>query len=163
VRNLEALSSDVLVAQMNSASREAAAVARRPRALHPRGLFTQAGLHASHHRLGLATQQDGAASAATRLAPLARGAPQPGTTLPHPIARRFPAFVFGNTNVGSFYLAAGDPAAALQWFRRAYDNRDIALFAISYRPTTPPAFLASAGWISLNQKPEAIAWHAAHE
>lgn len=79
------------------------------------------------------------------------------------IAARFPAFVFRYTNIAGFYLAAGDPAAALQWFRRAYDNRDTDLFAVSYLPTTPPDFLESAGWKSLKQKPEAIAWQAAHD
>lgn len=79
------------------------------------------------------------------------------------LARRFPAFIFGNTNIGNFYLAAGDPAAALQWFRRAYENRDYDLFALSYLPTTPPAFLQSAGWIGLRQRPEALAWQAAHD
>jgi len=94
---------------------------------------------------------------------VASGATEEAHALADAIARRFPAFVFGNTNIGSFYLAAGDPAAALNWFRRAYDNRDYDLFAISYLPTTPTAFLSSAGWISLKEKPEALAWQAAHE
>jgi len=242
-RNLEALSSHLLVALMKWEWQVAAADARRLQALNPHSVFTLRGLNYWYGNLGFPDQQSAVLREATRLDPLSfvdlnnlatayndRGefaeavsaandalALRPGRALTlytlcvayaglgrgdraqdlvqqllalheidgsqacalrraaasgrtgdahalaDAIARRFPAFVFDNTNIGSFYLAAGDPAAALQWFRRAYDNRDYDLFAVSYVPTTPPAFLESAGWISLKQKPEALAWQAAHE
>ncbi len=83
-------------------------------------------------------------------------------TLADNIAGRFPAFVFGETDIGTFYLAAGDVSRALVWFGRAYDKRDDQLFAIAYKSATPPALLKSQGWIALNRKPEARAWQAAH-
>jgi adenylate cyclase len=79
------------------------------------------------------------------------------------IAARFPAFVFGETDIGTFYLAAGDVPRAVTWFGRAFDKRDDQLFAIPYNGTVPPALLKSQGWITLNQKPEAKAWQAAHD
>jgi tetratricopeptide (TPR) repeat protein len=79
------------------------------------------------------------------------------------IAKRFPAFVFGETNVANFYLAAGDFGDALQWFQRAYDRGEYDLFAISYLPTTPRNFLTTPGWIALKRKPEGVAWQAAHD
>jgi TolB-like protein len=79
------------------------------------------------------------------------------------IAARFPAFVFGDTSIGNFYLAAGDPAAALTWFRRAYDDHDMAVFALPYLPTTPKDFLASAAWAELRKRPDSVAWQAAHD
>jgi tetratricopeptide (TPR) repeat protein len=79
------------------------------------------------------------------------------------IAKRFPSFVFAETDIGSFYLAAGDMADALAWFNRAYDKRDYHLFAIAYSAATSPALLKTPGWIALKQKPEAKAWQAAHD
>jgi len=241
-RNLEALSSHLLVALMQWEWHVAASDAQRLQALNPHSVFTLRGLNVYYDSLGFPEQQSAVLREATRLDPLsfvdlnnlatvyndrgafaeaasaandalalrpgraltlytlcvaysglgqqdraqklvqqllalqidasqacalkraaALGRTEEAHALADAIARRFPAFVFGNTNIGSFYLAAGDPAAALQWFRRAYDTRDFDLFAISYLPTTPPAFLESAGWIGLRQKPEALAWQAAHE
>ncbi|HTT85650.1 MAG TPA: hypothetical protein VMF67_19405 [Rhizomicrobium sp.] len=82
--------------------------------------------------------------------------------LANQLAGRFPSFVFDETDIGSFYLAAGDMADALTWFNRAYDKRDYHLFAIAYSAATPPALLKTPGWIALKQKPEAKAWQAAH-
>jgi TolB-like protein len=79
------------------------------------------------------------------------------------IAKRFPAFVFGETNIANFYLTAGDFSGALQWLSRAYDRGEYDLFAISYLPTTPRNFLKTPGWIALKQKPEGVAWQAAHD
>ena len=84
-------------------------------------------------------------------------------TLADNIAARFPAFVFGETDIGGFYLAAGDVSRAIVWFGRAYDKRDDQLFAIPYKAAIPPALLKSQGWIALNRKPEARAWQAAHD
>jgi tetratricopeptide (TPR) repeat protein len=242
-RNLEALSSHLLVALMKWKWQVAADDAHRLEALNPHSVFTLRGLNAWYGSLGFPEQQTAALQEATRLDPLSfvdlnnlatayndrsefaeavsaandalglrpgraltlytlcvayaglrnenrtqqlirqllalheadasqacalkraadAGRMAEAHALADAIARRFPSFVFGNTNIASFYLAAGDPAAALQWFRRAYDNRDYDLFAVSYLPTTPPAFLGSAGWISLKQKPEAVAWQAAHD
>jgi TolB-like protein len=79
------------------------------------------------------------------------------------LAKRFPSFIFGEADIGSFYLEAGDVGTALDWFRRAYDNRDHNLFAVTYLPTTPASLAKSFGWNALKQKPEAKAWQATHD
>jgi tetratricopeptide (TPR) repeat protein len=79
------------------------------------------------------------------------------------IAGRFPTFVYSETDIGIFYLAADDAAKALAWFERAYDKHDYGLFAVTRFATTPAAFLRSPGWVSLMRRPEAKAWQAAHD
>src|SRR5262249_54077112 len=70
----------------------------------------------------------------------AGGRPAEAHGLADGIAKRFPAFVFGEAGVANFYLASGDYNAAQQWFGRAYDRRDYDLFAVAYLPTTPRIF-----------------------
>jgi TolB-like protein len=79
------------------------------------------------------------------------------------IAAQFPTFVYDETDIGSFYLAAGDAAKAMSWFDRAYAQRNQELLALSYSAATPPALLAMPAWKSLRQRPEAKAWQAAHD
>ena len=242
-RNLEALSSHLVVALMKWEWHVAAADARKLQSLNPHSVFTLRGLDAYYESLGFPEQQSAALREATRLDPLsfvdlnnlatvyndrgefaeavsaandalalfpgraltlytlcaafaglgregraqdlvqhllaqheidasqgcalkraaALGRMDEAHALADAIARRYPAFIFGDTYIGNFYLAAGDPAAALQWFRRAYESRDNALFALSYLPTTPREFLQSAAWNDLRRKPEAVAWQVAHD
>lgn len=103
-----------------------------------------------------------AAQGCAVLSAAASGSFAEARALTEKIARRFPSFVFEETDIGSFYLAAGDMADALAWFNRAYDKRDYHLFAIAYFATTPPSLLKTPGWIALKQKPKARAWQAAH-
>ena len=79
------------------------------------------------------------------------------------LAKQFPIFVFDETDIGSFYLAAGDITKALYWFTRAYDKRVQNLFAIPYYEATPDSLRSAGGWIALKQRPEARAWQAAHD
>jgi TolB-like protein/cytochrome c-type biogenesis protein CcmH/NrfG len=79
------------------------------------------------------------------------------------LARRFPAFVFDETDIGGFYLTAGDMTKALYWFGRAYDKRIQGLFAVPYYEAVPNAFRNAPGWIALKRRPEAQAWQAAHD
>lgn len=79
------------------------------------------------------------------------------------IAARFPSFVFGEADIAGFYLTAGDVDKALTWFKRAYDDRDDKLFAVSYLPTTPASLLKSQGWIALRQTPEGRKWQATRD
>lgn len=103
-----------------------------------------------------------AAQGCAVLSAAASGSTAEARALTQKIAQRFPSFVFEETDIGSFYLAADDMADALAWFDRAYDKRDYHLFAIAYFATTSPALLKTPGWIALKQKPEARAWQAAH-
>ncbi|HEX4158135.1 MAG TPA: hypothetical protein VHY79_06640 [Rhizomicrobium sp.] len=242
-RNLQALSSQLLVALMQWKWQGAAADAHRLEALNPHSVFTLRGLDSYYDSLGFPEQQAAMLREATRLDPLsfvdlnnlasaynnrgdyaeaesaandalalrpdrvltlytlcsayagmkrasraqilidrlaalrARDASQgcaalsaaasggfaEARTLAQEIAQRFPSFVFDETDVGSFYLAAGDMADAMAWFNRAYDRRDYHLFAIAYFATTSPALLKTPGWIALKRKPEAKAWQAAHD
>jgi TolB-like protein/cytochrome c-type biogenesis protein CcmH/NrfG len=242
-RNLEALSSHLLVALMQWRWQDAAADARKLEALNPHSVFTLRGLDSYYDSLGFPEQQAAALREATRLDPLsfvdlnnlasaynnrgdyaeaesaandalalrpdrvltiytlcsayagmkranraqilidrlaalqapdasqgcaalnavASGRPAEAHALVDAIARRFPSFVFDETDIGSFYFAAGDTTNALTWFNRAYDKRDYHLFAIAYLATTSPALLKTPGWIALKQKPEAKAWQAAHD
>jgi len=79
------------------------------------------------------------------------------------LAKRFPAFVFDESDIGSFYLAAGDMTKALSWFARAYDKRIQGLFAVPYYEAVPSAIRNAPGWIALKQRPEARAWQTAHD
>jgi adenylate cyclase len=79
------------------------------------------------------------------------------------IAKRFPAFVYDETDIGGFYLAAGDTVSAMIWFDRAYVRRNQDLLALSYSATTPPTLLNLPAWNTLRQRPEARAWQAAHD
>lgn len=79
------------------------------------------------------------------------------------LAKRFPMFVFDETDIGSFYLTAGDTARALDWFGRAYDKRVRSLFAIPYYEATPALLASEPGWKALKQRPEARAWQGAHD
>ena len=79
------------------------------------------------------------------------------------VAKQFPTFVYDETEIGSFYFAAGDSAKALAWFARAYDRRNQDLLALSYSVTTPSALLNMPAWKALMQRPEARAWQAAHD
>ena len=88
---------------------------------------------------------------------------QQAHTLADTIAGGFPTFVFDETDVGTFYLAAGDPAKAGIWFKRAFDHRAQDLFAVSYFPTTPSTLNTMPEWVALKQTPEAKAWQAAHD
>jgi len=107
-------------------------------------------------------EQDASRGCAIRLA-AATGRTDQAHALADLLATRFPSFVFGETDMGNFYLGAHDFAKALAWFARAYDGRDYGLFAVSYLATTPPAFLREPGWIALMRRPEASAWQAAHD
>ncbi len=84
-------------------------------------------------------------------------------TLADGLAKRFPVFVFDETDIGSFYLAAGDITKALNWFGRAYDKRVQNLFATPYYEATPDSLGNAGGWVALKQRPEARAWQAAHD
>ncbi len=79
------------------------------------------------------------------------------------IAKRFPTFVFDETDMGNFFLASGDPAKAMTWFQRAYTSRNQDLLALSYSATTPPSLLNMPAWKALMQQPEARAWKNAHD
>jgi len=79
------------------------------------------------------------------------------------IAARFPAFVFGETQIGWFYALSGDYRTALSWLNRAYEKRDLALFSLPYSPTTPRALLQTQGWTRLMTRPDSRAWQAAHD
>jgi TolB-like protein/cytochrome c-type biogenesis protein CcmH/NrfG len=79
------------------------------------------------------------------------------------MAKRFPIFFFDETDMGSFFLAAGEPAKAMMWFQRAYARRNRDLLALSYSATTPPSLLNMPAWKALMQQPEAQAWQHAHD
>ena len=79
------------------------------------------------------------------------------------IARRFPTFIYDETDIGGFYFAAGDPAKAMKWFERAYARRNQYLLSLSYSATTPPTLLKMPAWKALMQRPEAKAWQSAHD
>jgi tetratricopeptide (TPR) repeat protein len=242
-RNLEAISSHLLVALMQWKWQDAAADARKLQTLNLHSVFTLRGLDSYYDSLGFPERQAAVLREATRLDPLsfvdlnnlasvynnrgdyaeAESAAKDALTLrpervltlytlcssyagmkrtnraqilidqllalqaldasqgcaalsaagsgrfaearalTNQIAQRFPSFVFAETDIGTFYLGAGDMADALKWFNRAYDKRDYHLFAIAYFTTTPPVLLTSPGWIALTQKPEAKAWQKAHD
>ena len=79
------------------------------------------------------------------------------------IAKRFPTFIFDETDMGEFFLASGDPANAMTWFQRAYARRNQYLLALSRSATTPPSLLNMPAWKALMQQPEARAWKSARD
>lgn len=79
------------------------------------------------------------------------------------IAGRYPAFIFNETDIASFYLAAGDSAKAIAWFERAYDKRNQDLFATPYFAVTPGTLAKLPGWQAIMRRPEARAWQAARD
>jgi TolB-like protein/thioredoxin-like negative regulator of GroEL len=242
-RNLEALSSHLLVALMKWDWDKAAADAQRLKSINPHSVFTLRGLNSYYDSLGFPEQQAATLREATRLDPLSfvdlnnlatvynnRGeyaeaesaandalALRPDRVLTlytlctayagmkranraqilidqmsalhatdasegcalinaansarkaeahalaDSIAARFPAFVFGETDIGLFYLAAGDVPRALVWFERAYAKRDYKLFETPFLAAAAPSLLKSQGWIALMKKPEARAWQSAHD
>jgi tetratricopeptide (TPR) repeat protein len=242
-RNLEALSSHLLIALMRWDWSAAATDAQRLKSINPHGVFTLRGLNSYYDSLGFPEQQAATLREATRLDPLSfvdlnnlatvynnrgeyaeaesaandalalrpdrvltlytlcaayagmkranraqilidqmsalgaidaaqacaltnaavAGRKAEAHGLANALAARFPAFVFGETDIGQFYLAAGDVPRALAWFERAYAKRDYKLFAIPYFAAAPPSLLKSPGWIALMKKPEARAWQSAHD
>ena len=79
------------------------------------------------------------------------------------IAIRFPAFIFGETDIARFYFLAHDPAKALTWLHRGFVNRNWALFALQFSPDTPADLGKLGAWKSLMRRPEAIAWKQARD
>jgi tetratricopeptide (TPR) repeat protein len=83
--------------------------------------------------------------------------------LANAVAEAFPAFVFGEADVGYFYALVKDYSAAQSWLMRAYTHRDSDLFSLAYSRTTPPDFVKTSGWKTLMSLPEARAWQKAHD
>ena len=79
------------------------------------------------------------------------------------VAKAFPAFFFGEADIGYFYALVKDYSAALFWLRRAYTRLDSNLFSLAYSRTTPPDLVKTSGWKRLMSLPEARAWLKAHD
>lgn len=65
--------------------------------------------------------------------------------------------------IGQYYLLAGDTNAALDWFERAYERRELGLFAVRLDSATPRALFEMPRWKALWQRPLLKDWQAAHD
>jgi adenylate cyclase len=65
--------------------------------------------------------------------------------------------------IGQYYLLAGDTKTALDWFERAYDHRDLGLFAVRVDGSTPKSLFSEPRWKALWQKPQMKNWQTAHD
>ncbi|HEY5046483.1 MAG TPA: hypothetical protein VII49_00495 [Rhizomicrobium sp.] len=78
------------------------------------------------------------------------------------IGRRFPVFVFDETDVAEFYAAAGDFDRAIAWCEKAYAAKNYDLFASESLANMPAGSAAAGRWRMLMQRPEARKWQAVH-
>jgi TolB-like protein len=108
----------------------------------------------------VAADEPGAADACSLRIAAGIGRARQAHELADRIAGRFPVFVFDETDIADFYVAAGDIDRAMSWFEKAYDARDGDLFASQELPALPRALFDSPRWTALMQRPEAQKWRA---
>ncbi len=118
--------------------------------------------HALSRQLASINEPAAADACLLRVA-LATGDIREAHRLADAVARAFPAFFFGEADIGYFYALVREYPEALLWLRRAYAHRDPNLFSLAYSPTTPPDLVKTSGWKTLMSRPEARAWQKAHD
>lgn len=160
-----------LVSRVQKYDDAAAAASASLRLQHDRPLalyslcLADAGLGKVNEARGLAERlsqlhETSASDACALRIATASGHTREALRLANKIAQAFPAFVFDETNVGSFFASGGDLKTSIAWYERGYDRRNSGLFATQFARTTPKALLETAGWKALMQRPLAIEWRA---
>ena len=79
------------------------------------------------------------------------------------LAAQYPHGDYGATDIGDDFAIAGDYSDAAQWFQRAYDQREFALYTIPYDRAIAPAFFQTPEWKALWQRQLVREWQAAHD
>jgi TolB-like protein/tetratricopeptide (TPR) repeat protein len=122
----------------------------------------QADAHAIMSQLSQGKDETSRASCMFDIA-IGKGSVADARNITDTMAAQYPHGDFGAPDIGESYAQSGDFAKAAQWFARAYDGREFALFTVAYSRDIPPAFFQTAGWKALLQRPLFQDWQAAHD
>jgi len=84
-----------------------------------------------------------------------------GTSLPVVARDAERAYVAGSVNpalVGLIHVLAGQSDAALEWFQKSIDERDLRFFQNTAEPSIPAAFKSDSRWRSFMEQPALHEW-----